>query len=114
MLLIRAVTSSQCGIIHGKSPPTRMASGFGLPLRRIELVNLAALLEDHGAGAGVERLDVEVREPGLLRQLLRADSYDQTLATPSRSEMKYTVSPDHTGSTSFESVHGGVDQIVTS
>ena len=29
------------------------------------------------------------------------------LATLSRSEMKYTVSPTHTGSMSFESVHGG-------
>ena len=35
------------------------------------------------------------------------DSYDQTLATPSRSEMKYTVSPTQAGSMSFESVHGG-------
>ena len=31
----------------------------------------------------------------------------QTLATPSRSDRKYTVSPSHTGSTSFESVQGG-------
>ena len=34
-------------------------------------------------------------------------SYDQTLATPSRSEMKYTTSPTHAGSMSLESVHGG-------
>ena len=69
--VMRAVTSSKRGIIQGKSPAALIRERLLLAGLRIELVDEAALLEHHHAAAGVERLDVEVDEPGELRELLR-------------------------------------------
>ena len=89
MFVMRLVTSSQRGIIHGKSPAAVMFTTCSLPVFGSSSWMYAGLLEDDRAGAGVDRLHVEVGE---LRHLRQAScvfvSYDQTFATPSRSEMK--------------------------
>ena len=69
--VMRAVTSSHRGIIHGKSPVGRDVDDASLAGLWIELVDVAGLLEDDGAGARVDRLDVEIGERRDLRQLLR-------------------------------------------
>jgi hypothetical protein len=70
MFVMRAVTSSQRGIIQGKSPTTRMFTVVAARLR-VEFMDVARLLEHHGLGAAVHGLDVVVGELRDLRELLR-------------------------------------------
>src|SRR5262245_15974279 len=106
-LVIRAVTSSQRGIIQGKSP-------FAVIERTLSLPDFASSSWMTPACSKTSALPEE--SIALTSKSVKCvtcasffdfASNDQTFDTPSRSERKYTVSPTHTGSMSFESVHGG-------
>ena len=108
MFEIRLVTSSQRGIIHGKSPRAVISTGWLRPVfGSSEWMRPACSKTIAPPPASIVLTSKSVNFVVCV-SFFALVSYAQTFETPSRSDRKYTVSPDHTGSMSFESVHGGV------
>ena len=107
---MRPVTSSQRGIIHGKSPAAVIGSARDLPVAasssctRPACSNTTVLPSAPDASVFTSKS----RKPVTWRIAYDFVSYAHTFATPSRSLMNHTDSPTHTGSMSFDPSNGGV------
>ncbi len=107
MFAIRDVTSSQRGIIQGKSPAAVIVTRCDLPLfGSSSWMSPACSKTIVPAPASIDFTSKSLNAV-TCASFFDPGSYDHTLATPSRSERKYTVLPTQTGSTSLESIHGG-------
>jgi hypothetical protein len=107
MLLMRAVTSSQRGIIQGKSPVAVIATTFSRP----DFGSSSWICPPCSNTIAFAPASIVFTSKSVnfvtCASFFAFVSNDQTFETPSRSERKNTVSPIQTGSMSFESVHGG-------
>ena len=104
---MRLVTSSQCVIIQGKSPTARMGTGADLPVLTSSACTEPACSKTSAPPPAPSDLTSKSVKRVTCVSCFVPGANAHTLATPSRSERKYTVSPSHTGSMSFEPVQGG-------
>src|SRR4029079_5432340 len=106
-LVIRAVTSSQRVIIQGKSPLATIGTTLSLP----DFASSSWITPACSKTTAVLPASIALTSKAVnfvtCASFLAFGSKLHTFDTPSRSERKKTVSPTHTGSMSFESVHGG-------
>ena len=104
----RLVTSFHCGIIQGKSPAAEIGTTRVRPVAASSSCTAPPCSNTTAPAPASSVFTSKSRKRVTCRSAFPRVSYAQTFDTPSRSERKYTASPTHTGSMSFESVHGGV------